>query len=160
MQQKLIVFAFLFFLAGCLGTAKLSDFSQTASGIDFDKYSKEYKDSSSPSWTFKTSNEYYFEKELVMEETEFVNVVSKSLIRTGHKIAYTNMTEKCVLGKRGLTANEWGSVTGVYYKYIASRLQVYIKTKITQDVTGGWKENRAMEVGKFIEAAIGGAGSQ
>lgn len=53
-------------------------------------------------------------------------------------------------------ANEWNSITGVYYKVDLNKqkLQVYINTKITQDITGGWSENRAKKVGLIIETMI------
>lgn len=35
-----------------------------------------------------------------------------------------------------------------------NKIQVYLKTKITQDITGGWRENRAMKVGQRIEQDI------
>ena len=47
--------------------------------------------------------------------------------------------------------NEWSSITAVFYKIQKSKIQVYLKTKISQDITGGWRENRAMKVGQLIE---------
>lgn len=155
MKQKLLFFTAMVLLSGCLSTAKLSDFSQTSSSVDFDKYAKEYKEASTPFWTLKTSNEYYFEKDLSVEENFVFDIVANSFKRLGYKIAFSDADGKCVIGKRGMVANEWSSVTAVYYKYVSNRLQVYIKTKITQDITGGWKENRAKEVGRIIEQQLG-----
>lgn len=59
-------------LSGCVSTAKLSDFSQTSSTIDFDKLSTELKLTKTPFWTSKTSNEYYFEKEMDIDEIKLI----------------------------------------------------------------------------------------
>ena len=47
-------------------------------------------------------------------------------------------------------------MTGVYWKEKEStkKIQLYIITKITQDITGGWTENRAQKIGKLIEIQI------
>lgn len=59
-----------------------------------------------------------------------------------------------IIGKRGLRANEWNSITAVYYKSDRNRLQLYVNTKITQDITGGWHENRAKKVGELIHIKL------
>ncbi|MBL7700745.1 MAG: hypothetical protein JNM14_00725 [Ferruginibacter sp.] len=141
-------------LPGCLGTAKLSDFSQTAASVDFEKLSKEFKLAETPFWTASTSNEYYFEKETIPAEELLVDFIKASLAVYHYNITVINPAEKCIIGQRGMMANEWASITAVYYKTEGNRLQVYIKTKITQDFTGGWKENRAMKVGKLIEQKL------
>jgi hypothetical protein len=138
-------------LTGCLGTAKLSDFSQTSSSIDFDKLSKEFKLTKTPFWTSKTSNEYYFEKEIDIDEAQLLEAIKYALISYNYSIEVSNIENKCVIGKRGMMANEWSSITAVYYKIQSNKVQVYLKTKITQDITGGWNENRALKVGQKIE---------
>jgi hypothetical protein len=45
----------------CISVAKLIDFSQTSSTIDFEKLSNEFKQEKKPFWIFETRNEYYFE---------------------------------------------------------------------------------------------------
>lgn len=50
-----------------------------------------------------------------------------------------------------MMTNEWSSITAVYYKIQADKIQVYLNTKITQDITGGWRENRASKIGRLIE---------
>ncbi len=53
-----------------------------------------------------------------------------------------------------MRANEWNSITGVYYHIENAKIQVYLTTKITQDVTGGWRENRAKKIGVLIEKGV------
>ena len=154
MKTLLPALAFLILLSACAGTAKLSDFSQTASSVDFEKLSKEFKLAETPFWTTSASNEYYFEKDIVPDEETFIAIIKSSLEAHRYSISVSNPGEKCIIGKRGMQANEWSSITAVYYKTDKKRLQVYIKTRITQDITGGWKENRAMKVGKLIEQKL------
>jgi hypothetical protein len=138
-------------LAGCLSTAKLSNFSQTSSTIDFDKLSKEFKLAKTPSWTSNTSNEYYFEKQIDIDEIKLIETIEYALRSYHYSIEVSNPENNCVIGKRGMMANEWNSITAVYYNIQPGRVQVYLNTKITQDITGGWRENRAMKVGQIIE---------
>ena len=102
----------------------------------------------------KTSNEYYFEKENNLEEATLIEIIKNGLRSYNYSIAVSNIENKCVIGKRGMKANEWSSITGVYYRIQPNKIQVYLNTKITQDITGGWRENRAMKVGQLIERKI------
>jgi hypothetical protein len=138
-------------LTSCLSTAKLSNFSQTSSTIDFDKLSTEFKLTRTPFWTSKASNEYYFEKKTDSDEARLIETIEYALHSYGYTIKVSNIENDCVIGKRGMMANEWRSITAVYYKMQPGSIQVYLKTRITQDFTGGWRENRAMKVGRIIE---------
>ena len=151
MKKGIATLFTLIILAGCLSTAKLSDFSQTSSTIDFDKLSKEFHLTKTPFWTSKTSNEYYFEKEIAIDEIKLIETIKYALSSYNYSIEISNIKNKCVIGKRGMMANEWGSITAVYYKIQANKIQVYLHTKITQDITGGWRENRALKVAQKIE---------
>ena len=152
LMKKLLSILFTsIILIGCLSTAKLSNFSQTSSTIDFDKLSKEFKLTKTPFWTSKTSNEYYFEKEIDIDETKLIAIINFSLRSYNYSIKVSDIENKCVIGKRGMVANEWSSITAVYYKIESNKIQVYLNTKITQDITGGWRENRALKVGQLIE---------
>ncbi|MFZ4454708.1 MAG: hypothetical protein ACOYOT_00655 [Bacteroidales bacterium] len=141
-------------LTGCISTAKLSDFSNTSSKIDFDKLSREFKLTKTPFWTSKTSNEYYFEKDVWVVEPKLIETIKGSLEHYNYSILVSNIANQCLIGKRGMRSNEWSSITAVYYKILPNKVQVYIITKITQDFTGGWRENRAMEVGNLVENSI------
>lgn len=143
-------------LNSCLSVAKMSDFSKTASTIDFDKYSTEYHEKKEPFWSGQTSNEYYFEKGQTITEKKLTDIIQYALKQKGYSIKGIDNENDYVIGKRGMYANEWSSITGVYYKLDNNqeRLQIYINTKITQDFTGGWGENRAKKVGQIIEKLI------
>lgn len=155
-MKKLILPTLLILIVnGCISVAKLSDFSQTFTSIDFDKLSKDFKLPDSPLWTFDSAdNEYFIEKAIEIEENKLVELIKKSLDANNYSIQVLNTNEKCIIGKRGLVANEWKSITAVYYKISTNKIQVYLKTKITQDFTGGFSENRAKKVGLQIEKAL------
>ncbi|MDF1865087.1 MAG: hypothetical protein P1U70_09650 [Saprospiraceae bacterium] len=160
LPKKIINTTLLLFILicayGCLATAKLSDFPNSANSIDFEKYSNEYSNGQQPNWTFETSSEYYFERELKMSEAELFNRIQKAMRYDGYKLNEIDLKNNRIIGRRGLSANEWNAMTGVYWKEKEStkKIQLYIITKITQDITGGWTENRAQKIGKLIEIQI------
>lgn len=143
-------------LQGCLSVARISDFPKASSAIDFNRYSTEYKEKKDALWTATTSNEYYFERNMSMTENDLTNIIQYALEEKGYTIYPINPDNDNVFGKRGMYANEWNSITGVYYKMDSNKpnLKIYINTRITQDITGGWKENRAKKVGQIIENKI------
>jgi len=149
-------FIVLILLTSCLSVSKMSDFPKTATAIPFERYAIEYHEKKEPFWTSKTSNEYYFEKETAMPETVLANVIQYALKEKKYTIKEVDTVKDYIIGSRGLHANEWSSITAVYYKLNndQTKIQVYIKTKITQDITGGWSENRAKKVGEIIEREI------
>ncbi|MEO5890783.1 MAG: hypothetical protein ABIQ31_11045 [Ferruginibacter sp.] len=146
----------LVILSSCKSVARISDFSATAADIDFNKYSAEYKGDNVPSWMAETSSEYYFEIGKLLDEKDLSDIIHYALKQKRYAISKSDAANDCIIGKRGMVANEWSSITGVYYKLNGgeNRMQVYVKTKITQDFTGGWKENRAKKVGQLIEQTI------
>lgn len=143
-------------LNGCLSVAKLSDFPKTSTAIDFNKYSVDFHEQKKAFWTTETSNEYYFERIKVMTGKNVNDIIQNALRQKGYKIIGIDLENDYVIGKRGIHANEWKSITGVYYKLDNDKqmLQIYITTKITQDFEGGWRENRAKKVGQIIEKVI------
>jgi hypothetical protein len=143
-------------LYGCLSVAKISSFPKASAEINFDRYSTEYQEKKDPFWTSKTSNEYYFERNKIVSEKELTDIIQNALREKGYSIYSVSLDNDNVFGKRGMYANEWNSISGVYYKIDLNkqRLQIYINTKITQDITGGWSENRAKKVGLIIETMI------
>jgi len=153
MRQILIAFTLVIILQGCLSTARVSDFPTTSSNIDFDKYSKEQSEKKEPFWTLETSNEYYFEKQKLIQDDDLIKFISQALMNDGYKIFIADKSNNYVIGKRGLRANEWNTRTGVYYKIdtVKNKTQIYISSRITQDITGGWKSNRAKKVGLILE---------
>lgn len=152
----IIVLLGILTLNSCLSVAKISSFPLTSADIDFDKYSTEYKEKKDPFWTSNTSNEYYFERDIIVSEKELTYIIQRILRDNGYSIYSISLENDNVFGKRGMYANEWSSITGVYYKINPNnqKLQIYINTKITQDITGGWSENRAKKIGLIIETII------
>ena len=145
-------------MPGCISIARISDFPKNANAIDFDKYSAEYTEKKQPFWTVETSNEFYFETNRTISDLNLIQLISESLMEQGYRIYSTDIDNKYIIGKRGLRANEWNTKTGVYYKINTEKkkTQIYINSRITQDITGGWKENRAKKVGFVLEKMING----
>lgn len=143
-------------LYSCLSVAKISSFPKASAELNFDQYSAEYRDKKDPFWTSNTSNEYYFERNKIISEKDLTDLIQYALKEKGYSIYSISLDNDNVFGKRGMYANEWNSITGVYYKIDLDnqKLQIYINTKITQDFTGGWSENRAKKVGLIIETML------
>ena len=157
-RHILLSFITIILLQGCLSVARISDFPTTSSTIDFDKYSKEKSKKKEPFWTFKTSNEYYIETPRLINDDDMINLISRALKEKKYKIFVADKNNKYVIGKRGLRSNEWNTRTGVYYRIdkVENKIQIYITSRITQDITGGCKDNRAKKVGLILENLING----
>ncbi len=143
----------LVLLTSCVSVANISNLPQGSYYIDFDKYSNEYQEENIPFWTTAGSNEYYFEKNFTVKDDLIFDIISEALLDEGYKIVVADNKNQFFTGKRGIRLNEWNSRIGVYYKINVPefKTQVFIRVDITQDITGGWKENRAKKVGEKIE---------
>jgi hypothetical protein len=143
-------------LSSCISTARISDFSSDSASIDFEKYTTELKTTSTPSWLNKKSNEYYFEINKNISKDRIDNVIQLSFLHFNYTIKSKNLEQNNMIGKKGIGKglNEWRTITGIYYKQTDNLLKVYVKSKITQDVTGGLRENRALKIGEYLEAQL------
>jgi hypothetical protein len=159
-KNNLVKFVILLFLittiSSCLSVAKISDFPKTSTVIDFNKYSSEYHELKAPYWTSENASEYYFERDTIITNKELTDYIKTALISLGYTITSNDYEDDYIRGSRNISRMEWGAITAVYYKldYEKNKLQVYILTEITQDITGGNRENRAKTVGKIIEKLI------
>jgi hypothetical protein len=123
----------------------MSDFPQTAETLDFDTLAKATYESRDAIWNQQTEYEYFLEL-VKVEEDELCNSIIDSLVQSGYELSYSDKKKGAIIGERGLRLNEWNSITGVYYKRGEGFYQVFIKNAVTQDITGGWRENRAKKV--------------
>jgi hypothetical protein len=144
-RSILLMITCLCLLSGCAGVARTSDFSRTAETLDFDKLAQADYESKDAFWNQQTEYEYFVEVEKI-EEDELYKAMTNALIKSGYEISYSNKQKKVLIGERGLRLNEWSSITGLYYRPHDDIFQVFIKNAITQDITGGWRENRAKKV--------------
>lgn len=142
-------------LQSCLGVAKVSDFETDAAAIDFDKHAQTYETSTynQKTWTFETADDYYFERPLTISEEAFTKTTLEAFAQSRYYRLEKDLLKNRILGQRGLRANEWNTVSAVYYKFNREeqKIQVYVSTKITQDITGGYVEKRSMQLGQMIE---------
>jgi len=148
-------------LNSCLSIASFDDFPRDSDKIDFKKYSKEFEEKSEPFWTTSTSNEYYFEIDLELDDQKLELLIKQVMRNDGYRIKISDLQKKFIIGKRGMRMNEWNSIIGVYYhqkenvpgKKMSNssmikkrKIQIYVRCEITQDITGGWSENRAKDL--------------
>ena len=142
-------------VSGCVSEARLSDFQKTSNGIDFDALAKRDYDSKSAVWTEKGGYEYYIEAQNV-SENDLVNGIIEALKELHYVIKSSNTGDDTIIARRGFEVNEWASVAGIYYHSKGDRYQIYIQNKITQDFTGGWRDNRAKKIANAICAKLNG----
>jgi hypothetical protein len=131
-------------LSGCVKPAQFTNLPKSSAEVNFDKL-KNLNETKSPFWTNKTSNEYYLELP-VTTDSIFQKAVTKSLKINGYKDYHFNKINNSFIARRGIRANEWGTISGIYYKVNEDSIQVYIRSEISQDPTGGWNENRAKKI--------------
>lgn len=141
-------------LSSCISTARISDFSSDSASIDFEKYTTEYKSTATPYWMSKKENEYYFEVNKSISKEKITNLIELSLLHFNYSINKKNVDSNCYVGIKGMGLNEWRIITGIYFKQENDITKVYIKSKITQDITGGIRENRALKIGQYLEAQL------
>jgi len=147
-------------LSSCLSTAKLSDLPKTADDINFDAYAKGTTENAKGIWTFKTSTEYYLETSIPMTRETVIKIIQQALYMRNYKVNPVNTAENRITASHGMSVNEWAYVTGVYFKISPEKVQMYIRTKITQDITGGAKNNLSEKLGMIIESYIRQLASQ
>jgi len=145
----LLLIICLCLLSGCAGVASMSGFSRTAETLDFDKLSQANYESKEGIWNIQTEYEYFVEVEK-MEEDALFKAMMEALIESGYELSYVNKPNRTIIGERGLRLNEWNSITGLYYRRLDDVFQIFFKNAITQDITGGWRENRAKKVAKVL----------
>ena len=134
--------------SGCASVARISDFQKTSEALDFNKLAQANYESQSGLWNLQTEYEYFVEV-LNTEEDELFKAINEALINSGYEITFSNKKDRTIIGERGLRLNEWYSITGIYYRNHTGLFQVFFKNAITQDITGGWRENRARKLRRF-----------
>lgn len=141
-------------LQSCLGVAKVSDFETDAAAIDFDLLAQNYQEEDTQQrWTFKTEDEYYFE---IPMSTISEELLTETALEVFSKHKYyrleKDLVKNRILGHRAIRPNEWSTISAVYYQFnmTEKKIQVYVYSKITQDIRGGVTEKYAKKLGVMI----------
>jgi hypothetical protein len=136
-----------FALQSCL-VAKFSSMPKTSADINFVRYEKESQNTKEPFWDSKTSNEYFIKINKVYAELDILQAIGVAYSNNNFGFSKFNKADKVVFAERGMRMNDWKSLAGVYYNIdeIEKETKIYVLVKITQDVIGGWKENRAKKL--------------
>jgi hypothetical protein len=143
------LFLILILIQSCLSTARLRNFPQSAEGYDFSKIANSKKTEEDKAWNAKTGFEYYL-KTNIADDSLIIQAITGAMRSEGFVLKLIDKANGAILGERGLRANEWKSVAGVYYQKTSEGFEVYVNCKITQDFTGGWREDRARKIGVLI----------
>ena len=156
MKSSLTFLASCIFLVQSCTVAKLSSLPKSSNDIDFDKCLGTLEKPSGKLRTSKTVNEYCFEIAKIYTEDAVIKAIEKRIKYSDYSVINFSTIGRVVYADRGLRTNEWKSIVGVYYwiDEQAGKTKVYIQVRITQDITGGWNENRAKKVGSIIEKEL------
>jgi hypothetical protein len=151
MYNAIFALALLVSLGGCVSVAKISDFPDTATSIDFD--AARAKNNQDPAaWSQQANFEYVIELENTNED-DAIKAISEGFKQAGYKVAATDKAKQKITAEKGMTMLEWNSISVAYYKMLSPSVQVFVVTKITQDFTGGWKDHRAKNIADAICAS-------
>jgi len=131
-------------LAGCLSVARLSDLPADSQSADIDNTSEDTKYGRFEH-TFSIQG---VSKQVVFDSTQV------ALKQEGFQIASADYDKGCVQGERGLRANEWGMVSGVYLHEADNQVKGKVICIITQDITGGWHQSYAENIANRIERLV------
>ena len=136
--------------------AKFSNMPKGASEINFSKYSSHAKNEKEPLLTGSTTNEYFIEINKVCYELEILDAIGQAYNANHYGFSKFNKADKAIFAERGARLNEWKSLAGIYYQINEqlNNTRFYILVNITQDITGGWKENRAKKLGLSLEKIL------
>ncbi len=127
-------------LTGCLSVARLSDLPADSASVDMDN-------------TAPPTKYGRFEHTVSLEGTSRQRVFEISqlaLQQEGFQIALADPDKGCIKGERGLRANEWSMVSGVYLREGDNQVKVKVICIITQDITGGWHQSYAENIANRI----------
>ncbi len=94
----------------------------------------------------------YFLKAKSQSKTELMENLKAALLADDYRIVTADVTKAKIIGVRETTLWEWKSIVGIYFQETNGIYHIYFMNRITQDITGGFNFNRALEVaGKFCE---------
>ena len=151
-MSKYILLIFLLTFISC-NVARFSSMPQTAANINFTTIALVNKPAKETVYTANTKNEYFVQINTLLTEAQILDVIGKAYAANNYGFSKFNRADKVVFAERGARLNEWKSLAGIYYQIDEANNQtnLYILVKITQDITGGFKENRAKKLGLVIE---------
>lgn len=151
MLNSIIISSFL--LCCSCNVARFSSMPQRATDINFDKIGLVNKPIKETVYTANTKNEYFIQINNLLNEAQILEVIGKTYSANNYGFSKFNRVDKVVFAERGARLNEWKSLAGIYYQIdeVNNQTNLYILVKITQDITGGFKENRAKKLGLVIE---------
>jgi hypothetical protein len=153
-QRTIFVVTLLLVTAGCTHIARVEDLPTSASQIPFDSVSQ-VEPHGGRFWTQQTKFEHYAEVSPAPLDV-FHKQMEESLVNAGYKLVRSDKAQAAIIGKRGTTMMEWGSVAAIYYRPQSARMQVYVRVHVTQDITGSPNYNPASSVGDEVCRVVGG----
>src|SRR5882672_2365517 len=111
-------------IQSCLSTANITDFPKSAKDFNFNKIANSKKSETDKGWNSKTGFEYYMKTNIV-DDSVIIQAITGAIQSEGFHIKLIDKNNGTILAKRGMRANEWNSVTGVYYSKVNDGYEIY-----------------------------------
>jgi len=145
MLKQLTTSLIVLLLGACTSLATVSELPVSANAVDFNALAKQDLNPKNATWNFKSDFKYIVRTSTVSEQ-ELVAAIKLALTDTGYTVKTVDIAQQAIIAERGLRPNEWSAVAGVYFKTEKDFSWVYVNSRITESLTGGWDEHRAKEV--------------
>ncbi|MCA9604151.1 MAG: hypothetical protein H6748_18665 [Spirochaetaceae bacterium] len=142
--------------SGCLGVARLSDLPASANDVDFAAHDGPQTPARRELRDGRPGQSFVVQSLAPLDGAALAEHAADTLREAGYEVVRQESEAGVVLAERGLRMNEWGSVTGVYFRPQAQHWWILVDVRITQDVTGSWREDRARKLATTLCGRIGG----
>jgi hypothetical protein len=138
-----VVIASLGLFSGCVEMAYLDDLPDSNAAIHYGEIEK------------KHSRHYEHEFALKhVSEDQLVKATEQALSSNGYIVRKNDRQSGVITAERGMRANEWGSVAGVYYMRRNDGLSVKVIVEISQDFTGTFPQKYAENIAVRIRNVL------
>lgn len=151
MKYIIAAVASLLFIS-CLHSVNLEMFPKTKQEVDY-KAIKSRQFERNSNLRFGSTQEYYFKSSFQRSEVELLKIIDLVMTEERFKLKVSDINEDYLIYEKGLSAEAWNSMIGVYYDInpSSSTVEMYLVYKMTQDVTGSLAFNYAEIIGQKIQ---------
>ncbi|HPN71682.1 MAG TPA: hypothetical protein PLZ32_19280 [Saprospiraceae bacterium] len=154
--MKLIaVITLVIILSGCLHKVSLEMFPTTKSAIDYKKINATQVDRNA-NLKYGGKQEFCFLNEYKSTEEELIKIIRNVVESDGFKPKHFSYQEDVLIFEKGLSAQAWKSMMGVYYdiREDKNEVEIYVLYQMTQDITGSFEFNYSEVIGQNIRQSL------
>ena len=145
----------VFLCTGCLHKVSLEMFPTTKAAIDYKKINATQVDRNA-NLKFGAKQEFCFLNEYKSTEEELIKIIRNVVESDGFKPKHFSYQEDVLIFEKGLSAEAWKSMMGVYYdiREDKNEVEIYVLYQMTQDITGSFEFNYSEVIGQRIQLSL------